>query len=95
MLIVRRTATDHSPADVTEAGIGHAAVVGAAIGYFVVLAIVTGIVLIAGAGLGAALAVGAYAAIWGGPGWGGMIAAQRHADRVADAERNRANKEHR
>jgi hypothetical protein len=45
-------------------------------------------VLAAGAGLGVALAVGAYVAIWGGPGWGGMIGAQRYADRIADDERS-------
>jgi hypothetical protein len=55
MLIERRTATGHFPADAPEAGIGHAAVVGAVIGYFVVLTIVSGIVLAAGAGLGVAL----------------------------------------
>jgi hypothetical protein len=93
MLIERRTATGHLPADATEAGIGHAAVVGAVIGYVVVLTIVSGIVLIAGAGLDVALAVGAYAAMWGGPGWGGMIGAQRYADQIAEAERSRANKE--
>lgn len=87
MLTERRTATGHTPVDATEAGIGHAAVVGAIIGYFAVLTIVSGIVLAAGAGLGVALAVGAYVAIWGGPGWGGMIGAQRYADRIADDER--------
>jgi hypothetical protein len=76
--------------EASEAGIGHAAIKGAIIGYFAVLAIVCGIVLAAGPGLGVALAVGAYVAIWGGPGWGGMIGAQRYADRIADTERSAA-----
>ncbi|MGH9035844.1 MAG: hypothetical protein ACRD0O_08760 [Acidimicrobiia bacterium] len=90
MLIERRTVTSHTSVDASEAGIGRAAVKGAIIGYFAVLTIVSGIVLAAGAGLGVALAVGAYVAIWGGPGWGGMIGAQRHADRIADDERSAA-----
>lgn len=93
MLTERRTATAHTAVDVSEAGIGHAAVVGAGIGFLAVLTIVSGIVLAAGAGLGVALAVGAYAAMWGGPGWGGMIGAQRYADRVDEEERSRASKE--
>ncbi len=76
-----------SASGASEAGIGHAAVVGALIGYLAVLAVVSGIVLAAGAGLRPAVAVGAYVAIWGGPGWGGMIAAQRYADRIAADER--------
>jgi hypothetical protein len=87
MLTEHRAATNHGPTEASEAGIGHAAVVGAVIGYFVVLAIVGGIVLAAGAGPGVAVAVGAYVAIWGGPGWGGMIGAQRYADRIAADER--------
>lgn len=72
----------------TDASIGRAAVRGAIVGYFVVLTIVGGIVFATGAGLGTALMVGAYAGIWGGPGWGGMMAAQVRADRLADAERH-------
>ncbi|MGH8973307.1 MAG: hypothetical protein ACRD0C_08895 [Acidimicrobiia bacterium] len=90
VLTVRRTATGPLSAGATEAGIGRAAVVGALIGYVAVLTIVSGIVLAAGAGLGVALAVGAYVAMWGGPGWGGMIGAQRHADRIAEDERRHA-----
>lgn len=93
MLIERPTVTSHTRVDASEAGIGRAAVKGAIIGYFAVLTIVGGIVLAAGAGLGVALAVGAYVAIWGGPGWGGMVGAQRHADRIAEEERSRESKE--
>jgi hypothetical protein len=70
-----------------DAGIGQAAVVGAVVGYVVAFTIVAVILLAAGAGLGASLGVGAYVAIWGGPGFGGMVAAQRHADRIAAEER--------
>ena len=87
MLIERRAVTGSHDLAGSEAGIGHAAVVGAIIGYCAVLTIVGGIVFAAGAGLGVALAVGAFVGIWGGPGWGGMIAAQLHADRLADEER--------
>jgi hypothetical protein len=76
-------------AESPEASIGHAAVVGAVVGYFVVLTLVGGIVFgAAGAGLGTALAVGAFAAIWGGLGWGGMIGAQIRAERLAADERS-------
>lgn len=87
-MLIERTITDHTSVDGSEAGIGHAAVVGAIIGYFAVLTIVSGLVFAAGAGLGVALAVGAYVGIWGGPGWGGMIDAPIHADRIADEERS-------
>jgi len=70
-----------------DAGIVRAAVVGAVVGYVVALAIVATILTVAGAGLGPALGVGAYVAIWGGPGFGGMVNAQRHADRIAADER--------
>jgi hypothetical protein len=77
----------HRSAQPGDAGIGHAAVVGAVVGYFVAFTIVAGILLVARAGLGAALAVGGYVAIWGGPGFGGMVNAQRYADRIAAEER--------
>ena len=66
-----------------DAGIGRAAVRGAIVGYFVVLALISTLVFtMAGVGLGTALGVGAFVAVWGGPGWGGMVAAQAHADRL-------------
>ena len=86
MLVEHRTAIRRTPVDAPAGGFGRAAVVGAVIGYFVVLTIVTGIALAAGAGVVSALGVGAFAALWGGPGWGGMIGAVRHADRVSDDE---------
>jgi hypothetical protein len=74
MLIERRTATDRALIEAPEAAIGHAAVNGAIVGFVFVLTIVSGIALAAGAGLGSALGVGAFAALWGGPGWGGWSA---------------------
>ncbi len=88
MLTGHRTDGGRAPVEPSEAGIGRAAVKGAVVGYLAVLTIVSGIVLAAGAGLGVALAVGAYVAIWGGPGWGGMIGAQHYADRIAGDERS-------
>jgi hypothetical protein len=83
----RSVVDDSVHAGSPDAGIGRAAVIGAIIGYFAVLAVVGGIALAAGVRLGGALAVGAYAAMWGGPGWGGMIGAQIHADRLAEQSR--------
>lgn len=79
---------EHPSAELSDAGIGRAAIVGAAVGYVVALTIVAVIVLVAGGGLIAALGVGAYVAIWGGPGFGGMVAAQRYADRLDAEERS-------
>jgi hypothetical protein len=87
---VNRT-TGRSTMDSSEASIGRAAVKGAIIGFFAVLALVSTILFaVAGVSLGVALAVGAYVGIWGGPGWGGMVAAQRRADQLADEERRAA-----
>jgi hypothetical protein len=89
MLADVKRATGHAGFDSGDASIGHAAVRGAIIGYFVVLAFVSALVFTTtDVGLGTALAVGAYVGIWGGPGWGGMVAAQMHADRLEAAERS-------
>ena len=53
-MLIERRSSSHAPAELSEAGIGRAAVKGAIIGYFAVLMIVAGIVLAAGAGLGRA-----------------------------------------
>lgn len=83
-------ATGHSTMDSSDASIGRAAVKGAIIGFFAVLALISTLLfLVAGVSLAVALGVGAYVGIWGGPGWGGMVAAQRHADRL-DADERRA-----
>jgi hypothetical protein len=84
-------ATGYSPKDSSDAGIGRAAVRGAIVGFFAVLALIsTMLFTVAGVSLGVALGVGAYVGIWGGPGWGGMVAAQRHADRLDEDERRAA-----
>lgn len=84
-----KLATGRNSSDSTDASIGHAAVRGAIIGYFAVVALIGTLVFtVAGVGIGTALAVGAYVGIWGGPGWGGMVAAQIHADRIEAAERS-------
>ena len=81
----------HSTTDSSDASIGRAAVRGAIVGFFAVLALISTLMFtVAGVSLAVALAVGAYVGIWGGPGWGGMVAAQRHADRLADDERRAA-----
>jgi hypothetical protein len=84
VLVEHRTATGRTPLDEPAGGFGRAAAIGAVIGSLVVLTTVTGLVLAAGAGVVSALGVGAFAALWGGPGWGGMIGAVRHANRVGD-----------
>ena len=81
----------HSTRDSSDASIGRAAVRGAIVGFFVVLALIsTMLFTVAGVSLWVALGVGAYVGVWGGPGWGGMVAAQRHADRLDEDERRAA-----
>jgi hypothetical protein len=86
MLVEHRSVTDPTLIDEPAGSFGRATAIGAVIGCLVVLTIVTGIALAAGAGVVSALGVGAFAALWGGPGWGGMIGAVRHADRVGGDE---------
>jgi hypothetical protein len=88
MRVHAEPASGPPPAPPTDASIGRAAVKGALVGYFVVLTIIGSIVFATGAGFRTALAVGAFAGMWGGPGWGGMMAAQVQADRLAAEERN-------
>lgn len=51
------------------------AVIGTVIGFVVVGAVTVAIALNAGTSVVAALGVGAFAAFWGGPGFGGMLGA--------------------
>ncbi|HEU5449416.1 MAG TPA: hypothetical protein VFW57_10420 [Acidimicrobiia bacterium] len=84
-------AAGHSATDSSDASIGRAAVKGAIIGFFAVLALVSTLLfLVTGVSLAVARGVGAYVGIWGGPGWGGMVAAQRRADRLDEEERRAA-----
>ena len=86
-----KRATGSLAGDSSDAGIGRAAVKGAIVGFFVVLALIsTMLFTVAGVRLWVALGVGAYVGFWGGPGWGGMVAAQRHADRLDEDERRAA-----
>jgi hypothetical protein len=88
--------TGHPTMDSSDASIGRAAVRGAIVGFFAVVALISMMLFtVAGVSLGVALAVGAYVGIWGGPGWGGMMAAQRRADRLDEDERRAARKQRR
>jgi hypothetical protein len=91
MLARVKRATGGTRVDSAEASIGRAAVRGAIVGYLVVLVLITALVFTtSGVAIGTALGVGAYVGIWGGPGWGGMVAAQVHADRLDAIERSAA-----
>lgn len=61
--------------DGDEIGVGRAAVRGAIIGTVVVAGVVVAITLYAGASLGDAVGMAAYAAFFGGPGFGAMLGA--------------------
>jgi hypothetical protein len=64
-----------------ESGIGRAAVVGAAIAAVIVWTFVAAVALYAGAHLGESIAMGAFAAFFGGPGFGGMLGAVTSIER--------------
>jgi hypothetical protein len=64
-----------------ELGLGRAVLTGSSIGFVVVAAIVCTIALVAGYDVIDALGVGAFAGLWGGPGFGGMMAATVAANR--------------
>ncbi len=63
-------------------GMGRALVVGSVIGFVLTMAVTSGITLLAGGGWGPAIVVGAFAGFWGGPGFGGMLAAVLCSDRT-------------
>jgi len=73
-------ASDHQ-AD-RELGLGRAVLWGSLIGFLVVGTIVVAIGLAAGWSAGPALAVAAFAGLWGGPGFGGMMGAPLAANRA-------------
>ena len=62
-------------------GLGRAILMGSLIGFLVVLAIVCTIAVLAGYDAADALGVGAFAGLWGGPGFGGMMGATLAANR--------------
>ena len=69
------------PVGFFESGFGRAVLVGCVVGFVCTTSLTTLIVWLAGAGLAAAAAVGAFAGLWGGPGFGGMMGATLHASR--------------
>lgn len=76
----------------TESAAMRGAIVGTVIGFFAVGAIAVAIALNAGTSMISAVGVGAFAAFWGGPGFGGMLGATLGATRNDELERKRAAK---
>ena len=70
--------------DGTDIGIGRAALIGAAIGFVVIGSLGVALALFAGAAPGAAAAVGVFAGVFGGPGFGGMLGAVIHVTRASE-----------
>lgn len=68
------------------------AIVGTFVGFGVVGAITLAIALNAGSSMLPAIGLGAFAAFWGGPGFGGMLGATLAATRNDALERERAAK---
>ena len=65
-------------------GIGHAVLRGSLIGFAIVAAIAWAVARFAGFSSMDALGVAAFAGVWGGPGFGGMMAATVAASRADD-----------
>ena len=57
--------------------------IGAVVGAIVVFAFSAGAIVAFGGSVGGALAVGGFCAVWGGPGFGGMMGFVLHQDRQA------------
>jgi hypothetical protein len=73
----------------TENAAARGAIIGTIVGFFVVGGITVAIALNAGTSVVSAAGVGAFAAFWGGPGFGGMLGATLAACRNEDLERER------
>ena len=74
-----------------QPNIGRAAVQGGLIGFAIVAALVTALVLLAGGGP-EAIGVGVFVGFFGGTGFGAMVAASVSSDRLAKhEERQRSN----
>lgn len=58
-----------------EHGIARAFVVGSIVGFVATFAVCGGIALACGSGAVAASGIGLFTAVWGGPGFGGMMGA--------------------
>ena len=68
-----------------ERAAGHGMVTGAIIGFVLLTAMSTLMMLNAGASLAPAVGVGLFAGFWGGPGFGGMMGAILGATRAKEA----------
>ncbi len=67
-----------------DRGLGKAFVLGSLIGFVVVFGIFGGLSLVAGLDAPAAAGLGAFTAVWGGPGFGGMMGAVLHHESDGD-----------
>ncbi|HWJ98275.1 MAG TPA: hypothetical protein VNQ33_08955 [Acidimicrobiales bacterium] len=67
-----------------EPGLGRSIAVAAAVSMAVVLAAVTGVLVATGAPVVTSLGIGAFAALWGGGGFGAMIGGVLYAQRVEE-----------
>jgi hypothetical protein len=67
-----------------ELGLGRGILRGSLIGFVVVSTIVLVIALLAGYDAADALGIGAFAGLWGGPGFGGMMGATLAASHAHD-----------
>jgi hypothetical protein len=69
----------------SERGIGRAAVRGSIVGFVIICVFVTAVGMYAGVPLGGAIAMGVFAGLFGGPGFGGMLGAVAFATRQEKA----------
>lgn len=74
----------------TESAAARGAIIGTIVGVVVVGGIAVAIALNAGTSVVAAFGIGAFAAFWGGPGFGGMLGATLGATRNDALERERS-----
>ena len=64
-----------------EAGLARSFVRGSIVGFVAVFVVLGGMVGLLGLGLGPSIGIGLFTAVWGGPGFGGMLAAVLHYSR--------------
>jgi len=83
------TQVNADPHPTTSAGV-RSFITGSVIGAFVVFTLCAGPIMLFGGSRGGAVAVGVFCALWGGPGFGGMMGFVLHQDRE---ERRRASAE--
>lgn len=79
------------PEPALRPGTGRAVLIGTVIGFFLVFGFSAGVGLAAGLTPVAAVALGAFTGVWGGPGFGGMMGFVLHESRhEGDAGTERA-----